>query len=292
MQNFITIPKPCNENWHAMTPTEQGRFCTQCSEVVTDFSNMSNKEILSHLKTKKGNVCGRLTLSQLKTTPTLNDKLKKFLYAFATVFLAFLPIKSFSQVLFNTMDLISEDAKRTFTIRDKENNSLKRIYAVFLRDGEYVNAANANHEGVLTVTLKTGTYTIVVNGEHVKQTIDSFVVEAGMANYELILEEYDCINAQEHIDNKDVDYGNYIMAGRMHSVPCMSKEEFQELEKSHQLQYDGYHYIELEPIIQFQVEAVEPQPSKLEEGKYDNNSPLFHGPGHPAELLLKNERIK
>ncbi len=102
MQNFITIPKPCNEKWHAMTPTEQGRFCTSCDKVVTDFSAMSNDEILSFLKNKKHEkqeVCGKIRTESLTPAFTISNKLKHFLYAFA---LTYLPFLGFAQTNIDT----------------------------------------------------------------------------------------------------------------------------------------------------------------------------------------------
>lgn len=30
----LSISEPCHENWHNMTPTEQGRFCNACAKEV------------------------------------------------------------------------------------------------------------------------------------------------------------------------------------------------------------------------------------------------------------------
>jgi hypothetical protein len=60
----INIPQPCHENWNQMTPVEQGRHCTQCSKTVTDFTVMTNSQIINYL-TQHGNVCGRFGESQL-----------------------------------------------------------------------------------------------------------------------------------------------------------------------------------------------------------------------------------
>lgn len=47
-----------------MTPVEQGRHCTQCSKVVTDFTAMTNNEIIDYFA-RQGNVCGRFESRQL-----------------------------------------------------------------------------------------------------------------------------------------------------------------------------------------------------------------------------------
>lgn len=60
----IQIPNPCGENWDAMTVVEKGRFCGSCARVLTDFSKMSDKEIINHLS-KNGKVCGRFRNDQL-----------------------------------------------------------------------------------------------------------------------------------------------------------------------------------------------------------------------------------
>lgn len=63
----IDIPSPCGENWHEMTPTQQGAFCSKCSVNVVDFSNKPLLEIKQLLKThlKDGHMCGRIKSSQL-----------------------------------------------------------------------------------------------------------------------------------------------------------------------------------------------------------------------------------
>jgi hypothetical protein len=60
----ISIPQPCHENWNQMTPVEQGRHCTQCSKTVTDFTVMTNNEIINYFA-RQGNVCGRFGETQL-----------------------------------------------------------------------------------------------------------------------------------------------------------------------------------------------------------------------------------
>ncbi|MXS71705.1 hypothetical protein GSF70_10790 [Flavobacteriaceae bacterium W22] len=61
----IKISKPCNENWDAMSPEENGKFCEVCSKIVRDFSESSDEKIYHDLKSYK-NICGRFTDHQLQ----------------------------------------------------------------------------------------------------------------------------------------------------------------------------------------------------------------------------------
>jgi hypothetical protein len=61
----LHIPTPCHENWNAMTPQAQGRFCNACAKVVVDFSMMTDKEVLDYMNTATSNVCGRMSTEQL-----------------------------------------------------------------------------------------------------------------------------------------------------------------------------------------------------------------------------------
>jgi len=66
MQNIqhISIPTPCHQSWQDMMPANNGRNCQHCSKIVTDFTVMTNIEIITHLTTSS-NVCGRLNQQQL-----------------------------------------------------------------------------------------------------------------------------------------------------------------------------------------------------------------------------------
>lgn len=46
------IPKPCRENWHAMTGDEKKRHCEKCNTHVHDVTGMDAEEILA-LREKK-----------------------------------------------------------------------------------------------------------------------------------------------------------------------------------------------------------------------------------------------
>ena len=62
----LTVPKPCHEDWNAMTPNQQGRHCDSCAKTVVDFTQLSDDEVKNFFLNKKDErVCGRFNNSQL-----------------------------------------------------------------------------------------------------------------------------------------------------------------------------------------------------------------------------------
>jgi len=61
----LSIPKPCHENWDAMTSTEKGKFCSSCQKTVIDFTNMSDRQLAEFFKKPPSSVCGRVYDDQL-----------------------------------------------------------------------------------------------------------------------------------------------------------------------------------------------------------------------------------
>jgi hypothetical protein len=68
---YIHIQEACHENWGNMTAADKGRFCQSCSKTVTDFSAMTDTEILGYLSKSSDNVCGRFDASQLSRSIAL-----------------------------------------------------------------------------------------------------------------------------------------------------------------------------------------------------------------------------
>ncbi len=64
----ISIPKPCHEDWNAMTPNQQGRFCGSCTKSVVDFTQMKAPEIQEYFTRNHGKkICGRFNNEQLES---------------------------------------------------------------------------------------------------------------------------------------------------------------------------------------------------------------------------------
>lgn len=61
----LSIPKPCHEDWDAMTQADKGRFCGSCQKTVIDFTGMSDRQLVAFFKKPPSSVCGRVYNDQL-----------------------------------------------------------------------------------------------------------------------------------------------------------------------------------------------------------------------------------
>jgi hypothetical protein len=65
-QFTITIPDPCNEVWSEMNVVDDmHRHCGACERTLTDFSVMSDDELIIFFRQNNGKVCGRFRKDQL-----------------------------------------------------------------------------------------------------------------------------------------------------------------------------------------------------------------------------------
>jgi hypothetical protein len=61
----LDIPTPCHQNWEAMTPQAEGRFCAACQRCVVDLTAKTRPEIYQLYQENQGELCGRVQASQL-----------------------------------------------------------------------------------------------------------------------------------------------------------------------------------------------------------------------------------
>ncbi|KAB1065574.1 carboxypeptidase-like regulatory domain-containing protein [Salibacter halophilus] len=62
----LKIGTPCNESWEKMTGGELERFCSRCSKSVTDFTGMTDQQIIKMITDERSkNICGKLSNNQL-----------------------------------------------------------------------------------------------------------------------------------------------------------------------------------------------------------------------------------
>lgn len=79
---ILSIDQPCHESWNEMTPVDKGRFCQSCQRTVTDFSGLSDTQLIELLKNKQVSTCGRVTASQLNrviSVPVAEKQRKPFI---------------------------------------------------------------------------------------------------------------------------------------------------------------------------------------------------------------------
>lgn len=62
----LSMNKPCQEDWSAMLPSQQGKFCQQCQKEVVDFSSFSLSEIKLYFEQQTGETCGNFGGQQLE----------------------------------------------------------------------------------------------------------------------------------------------------------------------------------------------------------------------------------
>lgn len=76
MKNLY-VPKPCSENWEAMSPQGKGRFCAVCNKCVIDFTQKQPEEILQILtEIENEKVCGTFYNHQLNIEEEKSQKVK------------------------------------------------------------------------------------------------------------------------------------------------------------------------------------------------------------------------
>ncbi|MFN7045651.1 MAG: carboxypeptidase-like regulatory domain-containing protein [Flavobacterium sp.] len=202
----ISIPKPCHENWEAMTPEDKGRFCSVCTKTVFDFTKASDKEIIEHLNKDK-NTCGRFVSSQLNRDLIVqNEKSSYWIIATATLF-SFLGIGSqatYSQVKLDTIQTdkknLNQDSIKTeknpFTITGVVSDELGPIAGVNIVvkgtirgtttdfDGKFAIKANEKEVLIFTYTGKKTIELIVSNkSEYFISMSEEVILLAGEVVY-------------------------------------------------------------------------------------------------------------
>lgn len=82
----------CHEDWHQMTPTEQGRHCQRCQREVIDFTQGTTADLArAYAAAPDGRVCGRFSAGQvdqmMRPPNRLRPRWRLFLAALVLVLL-------------------------------------------------------------------------------------------------------------------------------------------------------------------------------------------------------------
>jgi hypothetical protein len=65
MRLTLTVPKPCHEDWNAMTPQENARFCASCQHSVADLTRATDAELVAIFSSYARPKCARFDPRQL-----------------------------------------------------------------------------------------------------------------------------------------------------------------------------------------------------------------------------------
>lgn len=82
---MIQMSFKCDRKWSNMQDLEGGKFCTDCSKKVLDFTDKSPSEISSIIQNSETSVCGKIKSSHLSIN-VREKNIKLFLIAIALVF--------------------------------------------------------------------------------------------------------------------------------------------------------------------------------------------------------------
>lgn len=119
----LSIPEPCHENWDAMTPTQQGRYCNACAKEVIDFTGLSDTEVLNYFLQKKNEkICGMAYTDQLERNIAALPK-KKWYWYWTYVITAFLFFAKANRAKAQTTGLMAPTVTETVNQKGTKNTS-------------------------------------------------------------------------------------------------------------------------------------------------------------------------
>jgi hypothetical protein len=146
----INIPDPCSQNWDAMTKAGDGKHCSKCNNIVYDFSQMNDDELLNFFKLQPATHCGRFHNTQLRRDILPAAVKKKIAFnRFNKIAAAIFAVLSFKAISSNagiknvkSPTVFSPNGSKNFfkrldkiiisgTIKDAEGNPLEKAKIIF-----------------------------------------------------------------------------------------------------------------------------------------------------------------
>ena len=229
-QTHLHIATPCNEDWSKMTPTQQGKFCDSCAKEVTDFTSMTDQQVLNYLKVTNNNICGRIHEDQLQRAlrNTETTKKKGWQWAVASVASLFFFLQKT-----NAQNKLSKQLPQASLLRnDNSLNTIKNLDALqttikgrivsdeqvaliyaFVNDGENLTKVLTNNQGKFVMQLPADAQAVLVGAKG----FDSRVVPVKMfanADTTITLTKTDTsITGIQGFDKIDLKGDNIMMGG-------------------------------------------------------------------------------
>lgn len=122
---ILTIDNPCTKSWVSMTTIDKGKFCSNCSKNVVDFSSLTDNQIIRLIENSDGKLCGRLNRNQVDRIIEIQTQQNfgSAIYKLLAGLLLFFP---FDNLLAQT-DIKSKQSVLQTDNFDKENNKNRAI---------------------------------------------------------------------------------------------------------------------------------------------------------------------
>jgi hypothetical protein len=164
----ISIPEPCHENWLEMSPSQKGRFCSNCQKNVIDFTKASDREIVLAYNENE-NLCGRFNSFQLNRDLIIpKEKKSLWVIAVATV-IAFLDLGNQSAKAQGKPRIEQTDTKQLNDSLDTSSDKEIKEYEGIVYDREKIplpgvsirikgskTIAQTNFDGKFSIKAKKG----------------------------------------------------------------------------------------------------------------------------------------
>lgn len=172
----LQLDNPCDQQWENMTPNASGSFCNSCVKNVIDFTGLTHKQILEHMKKSKGSMCARVSKNQLQA-PLLDVKVYKPLHVpytnvaasvlLATAVMNTVPAHASIDTTTTAIIINNNDGKQVIASITSQNKSLSRmetltddiIFTGIIKDPKTDKPLENVRITLYTLTQKISTYT-------------------------------------------------------------------------------------------------------------------------------------
>ena len=222
---IISIPTPCHESWDEMTSIDKGRFCQSCQKTVTDFSGMSDQQIISYLKNRQGEVCGRFQVQQLNRELSIPANTRTQLFAPVAAMVAALAIAIPSVQAKNTVEKIQLAPDRLNAI-PPQTDTLPHIRGIVIdsTDNATLPAATIMLKGrkIQTYTDISGRFDLQLPQNYKEKTVTLKVSYVGYLTKELIIPLTNGISYAEFSMQRDTHTMEAVMVGAVTTIPARS----------------------------------------------------------------------
>ncbi|PSL35921.1 carboxypeptidase-like regulatory domain-containing protein [Chitinophaga ginsengisoli] len=222
---IISIPTPCHESWNEMSPVDKGRFCQSCQKTVTDFSGMSDQQIISLLKNRQGEVCGRFHTEQLNRELRLPAYTKKHPFAPVAAMVAALTIAIPSVQAKNNVEKI-QLASDGLNAIPQQTDTLPHIRGIVIdsTDKAALPAATILLEGrkIHTYTDIYGRFDLQLPQNYKEKTVKLKVLYIGYFTKEFVIPLTNGISYAEFSMQRDTRTMEAVMVGAVTTIQAPS----------------------------------------------------------------------